>query len=223
MSSLGGTPLFAGLGADALAALESRAVRRRYRAGSVVFCQGEPGTRCYAIMSGAVKVSAFNPDGKEAVLAVLGPGDVFGELALFDEAPRSADALVIETAELLSLDRDDVTAAIEQYPQVSLALLRILSRRLRRANEALQDAAFFDVAGRVARRLADLADEHGAPGPEGTAITVPISQESLASMVGATRESVNKALANLGRRGLVSRRGRSYVVPDTQALRSRAR
>ncbi len=203
--------------------LAGRAVHRRHRQGSVVFVQGEHGTSCYAIVSGSVRICTYTADGREAVLAVLGPGDVFGELALFDEAPRSADAIANEPAELLSLDGRDVHRAVADHPDLGTALLRILGRRLRLANDAFQEVAFFDVPGRVAKRLADLADAHGVTADGGTLIEVSLSQESLASMVGATRESVNKALAALTKRGLVERRGRRYLVPDVEALRGCAR
>jgi CRP/FNR family transcriptional regulator len=220
---LAATALFGSVTEKALRALAEGAVHRKYRKGAVVFVQGEKGTRCYVIVSGTVKISAYHPDGREAVLAVLGPGDVFGELSLFDEAPRSADASVIEDAELLSIDKGTITDAATSHPELALALLQQLSRRLRLTNDSLQDVAFFDVAGRVARRLADLADAHGVPEQDGTLITLSVSQEALANMVGATRESVNKALAALTRRGLVARQGRRYWVANVEALRARAR
>lgn len=188
-----------------------------------MFVQGETGERCFAIVSGSVKISAYHSDGRELVLAVLGVGDVFGELSPFDQAPRSADASAIEDSELLSFDSAALSATIGEHPEVGLSLLRVLSKRLRQANEAFQDVAFFDVGGRVARRLADLASTHGTPVDEGVRIDVPLSQESLAQMVGATRESVNKALASLQRKGLVVRSGRRYVVTDVEALLGRAR
>lgn len=220
---LGRTALFAGVDEAALQTLAERVVHRRYRKGNVIFVQGEQGERCFAIVSGAVKISAYHSDGREAVIAVLGPGDVFGELALFDQAPRSADASAIEDAELLSFDARAVTEAIASHPEIAMTLLRVLGRRLRHTNEALQDIAFFDVPGRVARRIADLAEAHGEPTDGGVLIDIPLSQESLAQMVGATRESVNKALAALKRRGLVTREGRRYIVSDVSTLRARAR
>lgn len=222
-AGLGDTALFAGLDAAALDELAARAVQRRYRKGSVVFVQGEQGERCFVILSGSVKISAFHPDGREVVLAVLGPGDVFGELSPFDQAPRSADAKAIENSELLSLDAAALCGAISKHPEIGIALLRVLSRRLRQANESFQDVAFFDVPGRVARRLADLAAHHGVPHASGVLVDLPISQEQLAQMIGATRESVNKSLAALQRQGLVNRVGKRYLVPDVDSLRARAR
>jgi len=217
------TSLFGGLSEPALKEIAARTVQRKYRKGSVLFVQGESGERCFVIVSGTVKISAFHPEGREAVLAVLGPGDIFGELALFGQSERSADATAIEDAELLSLDADSLNGAIANHAQIGTALLHVLGQRLRQSNEAFQDIAFFDVPGRVARRLADLADAHGTEQTEGVMIDVALSQESLAQMVGATRESVNKALALLKRRGLVARVGRRYIVSDVEKLRGRAR
>lgn len=223
LKALANTSLFGGLEESELAEIAARTVHRKYRKGSVLFVQGESGERCFVIVSGTVKISAFHPEGREAVLAVLGPGDIFGELALFGQSERSADATAIEDAELLSLDADSLNAAIANHHQIGTALLYVLGQRLRQSNEAFQDIAFFDVPGRVARRLADLADAHGIDQPEGVLIDVALSQESLAQMVGATRESVNKALALLKRRGLVARVGRRYIVSDVGRLRGRAR
>ena len=221
-AELARTALFADIDDAVLNDIAEKAVHRRYRKGSVIFVQGEQGERCFAIVEGAVKISAYHPDGREAVMAVLGPGDVFGELSLFEQSPRSADASAIEDTQLLSLDATAITDAITAHPQLGMSLLRVLGRRLRLTNEALQDIAFFDVPGRVARRLADLAEAHGVRQAEGTLIDLPLSQESLAQMVGATRESVNKALSALRRKGLVDRVGRRYVVADIEQLRSRA-
>jgi CRP-like cAMP-binding protein len=223
VAALKQTTLFGALDDRALAEIAARTIERKYRKGSVIFVQGEAGERCFVIGSGTVKISAYHPDGREAVLAVLGPGDVLGELALFEQSPRSADASALEDAVLLSLDAKSLNEAILSHPLIAVALLNVLGTRLRQSNEAFQDIAFFDVPGRVARRLADLADAHGVDVGEGTMIDISLSQESLAQMVGATRESVNKALALLKRRGLVARNGRRYIVSDVKRLRDRAR
>ncbi len=224
IEALRATALFGDLDDRAQARIAEIAIHRRYRKGSVLFVQGEQAERCFAIVTGAVKISAYHPDGREAVLAVLGPGDVFGELALFDQSPRSADATAMEDSELLSIDAKGLHEAIAESPKLGLTMLRVLAERLRQSNEAFQDIAFFDVPGRVARRLADLADAHGKDAAEGgTLIDFALSQESLAQMVGATRESVNKALALLKRRGLVARVGKRYVVSDISRLRERAK
>lgn len=222
-AAIGGCDLFRGFGPDAVADLCEAAIELRRRRGTTVFVQGDAGDRCYVIASGAVRISAYQPDGRETVLAVLGPGDVFGELALFDDAPRSADATVVDDAQLLSLDRAALVAAVRSYPDTALTMLAALSRRLRSANELFSDVAMFDIAGRVARRLAELARVHGVPTEDGMLIDLSLSQEAIAQMVGATRESVNKAIAGLVRRGLVVKIGRRYLVPDVDELRARAR
>lgn len=223
VEALKNTVLFGELDDAALRELADRAVRRKYRKGTVLFVQGEEGERCFEIVSGTVKISAYHEDGREALLAVLGPGDILGELALFDQAPRSADATALEDSEVLSIDARALDEAIHAHPDIALAMLRVLGIRLRQANESFQDIAFFDVPGRVARRLADLADTYGTEHAEGTMIDIALSQEALAQMVGATRESVNKALALLKRRGLVDRTGKRYVISDVKTLRARAR
>jgi len=222
-AELAKTALFGALDDDALNDLGARVVHRKYRKGSVIFVQGEQGERCFAIVSGSVKISAYHSDGREAVLAMLGPGDVLGELSPFDDVPRSADATAAEDTELLSLDGEALRDAIRRHPEIGLALLRVLSKRLRTANESFQDVAFFDVGGRLARRLAELASMHGVSHEDGVLIDIAISQERLAQMIGATRESVNKALGALTRRGLVKRAGKRYLVSDIEELRSRAR
>jgi CRP/FNR family transcriptional regulator, cyclic AMP receptor protein len=217
------TSFFQGASEAALAELASCAVHRKFRKGSVIFVQGEKGNRCYAIATGTVKISSYTPDGREALLAVLGPGDVFGELAMFDETTRSADATALDDADLLSFDQEAITSAARRHPEILTAILAVMARRLRRTSDRMQEVAFFDVTGRLASRLAELAEQHGTPRDNGTLIGVAVSQEALASMVGATRESVNKALQSLIRRNLIARHGRRYVVPDVAALRARAR
>lgn len=215
------TSLFADLPDRALEEIGSRAHPKRFAKEAVVFVQGDYGGRCYLILDGSIKISAHNSDGREVVLAMLGPRDVFGELSLFDDSPRSADATAISDSLLLSLDKSALQEAIRRYPDVALSVLRVLSRRLRQTNYALQDSSFVDVAGRLARRIAELAEVHGVSCTEGTLIDIPLSQESLAAMVGSTRESVNKALSAMTRRGAITRRGMRYLVSDIDRLRER--
>jgi CRP/FNR family cyclic AMP-dependent transcriptional regulator len=219
--ALGKTTLFGGLDQLALERLAERVISRRYRKGNVIFVQGEQGERCFVIVAGAVKISAYHEDGREHVLAVMSPGDVFGELGLFERSPRSADATAIEDTDILSLDTAGLSAAIAEHPQIGIALLGVLGRRLRQANEALQDIAFFDVPGRVARRLADLAEAHGIPADDGIEIDLALSQESLAQMVGATRESVNKHLGWMRDHGLIQLDRQRIVVLRPDDLRKR--
>lgn len=214
--------LFAGLPERALSELASRAIRRKWPSGSIIFSQGEPGHRCYSIVSGTLKVSAWTPEGHETILALLGPGDVVGELALFDSRPRSADAIALTDVEAVSVDGRVVAEVIASHPDVAIAILRVLSERIRATNEALQDAASCDVTARVARRLTSLAGRHGRRTSTGTEIDVPLSQDMLASMVGASRESVNKAVSTLTRDGMLTRSGRRYTLPAAGMLEPQA-
>jgi CRP/FNR family transcriptional regulator len=221
-SQLAQAALFRGSGAVAVSEIADRAFPARFAKGAMIFGQGEAARHCYVVTTGAVKIATCNEDGREVVLAVLGPGDVFGELALFDDTRRCADAIAVEDTALLSIPKHVVRGVCKRHPAFALALLRTLSARLRDTNETVRDAVFFDITGRVARRLAGLAEAHGSPAPGGTRIDIAVSQAELANMVGASRESVNKAVTALTRQGLLSRsRDGRYVVADLTALRER--
>ena len=200
--------LFAGLGTEDLAGLARDLRRRRYKKDEVIFFCGDPGASLCIIEAGRVKLTLPAPDGRgEVVLARLSPGEFFGELALLDGQPRSADAVATEAVELLMLGREDFLRYLEAHPRLAIALLEELSRRLRRDAEIIQDAAFLDIPGRLARVLLRLAETEGQPGSSGTAISARLTQTDLAGMVGATRESVNKWLGVYERRGLLRRQG----------------
>src|SRR6266508_259242 len=195
-------PLFARLPPETREELATRFVSRAYPRGATVFQQGDPGRSLYVIDEGAVKISFLAADGREMVVTVLGPGDVFGEMALFDpEGARSADASAMEAARLLSLSHEVFREYLVAHPSVSVELLGVLAKRLRESDRALQDAIFSDVPGRLARRFLDLAERYGEARDGGTLIELPMTQEELARMVGSSRESVNKAIASFVHRG----------------------
>jgi CRP/FNR family transcriptional regulator, cyclic AMP receptor protein len=161
---LGRMPVFAGLSDEARGALAERLSRRPERRSSVVFEEGEPGDRVFLILAGKVKISRRSTDGRENLLAVLGPGDIFGELSLFDPGPRTATATAVTDVELASLEHSALKPWLTERPEAAELLLRVLARRLRRTNEAMGDLVFTDVPGRVAKQLLDLADRFGVPG-----------------------------------------------------------
>ena len=199
---LGQIPLFAGLSVDELEGLGTGLRRRPYRKGEVIFLQGDPGTSLYLIETGRVKIVLTSPEGKEFVLTRLGPPEFFGDLALLDGEPRSADAVAEAPSQLLLLRREDFLGYVEARPRVATKLLAVLSRRLRRNAQLLQDAAFLDIPGRLARVILELAEVEGQPG--GAGLVAPrLTQAELAGMIGATRESVNKWLRSYERRGLI--------------------
>jgi CRP/FNR family transcriptional regulator, cyclic AMP receptor protein len=191
---LGQIVLFAELPPVQVAELARLAQRRTYRRGETIFHKGDPGTSLYLITSGQVKIVLPSETGEEAVIAVLMAGDLFGELALFDSLPRSATMVTVENTEVLLLRRDDFLGLVNHNPEIAIALLSVLSRRLRATDEMIEDAMFLDVPGRLAKRLLALAERHGTRTEHGLEIALKLTQQDLAAMVGATRESVNKHL-----------------------------
>src|SRR5580765_1437557 len=142
-------PLFAQLPPDELAELGTRVRRRRYTRGDTIFYEGDPGAFLCIVHAGRIKLSLTSPEGREIIIDLLGPGNVFGELALLDGEPRSADAVATEGTDLLLLQRQDFLQFLEEHPRLSIALLAELSRRLRRDTQLIQDAAFLDVPARL--------------------------------------------------------------------------
>ncbi|MBO3087978.1 Crp/Fnr family transcriptional regulator [Cellulomonas dongxiuzhuiae] len=191
--------------------------------GDVLFHEGEPGDRLYLVRDGKIKLGRRSNDGRENLLAVLGPGEMFGELSLFDPGPRTATATVVADAVVLELGHRDLITWLADKPMVAEHLLQALARRLRRTNEALADLVFSDVPGRVAKALLDLSTRFGQQVDEGIRVAHDLTQEELAQLVGASRETVNKALADFAARGWVRREGRAVVLLDVDRLERRAR
>lgn len=216
-------PLFAGLDRQEAAALLSTMGRVNLSRSQTLFREGEPGDRLYLIESGTVKLGRSSGDGRENLLAVLGPGEILGELSLFDPGPRTATAVTLSDATLRELHHHQLAPWIEAHPSVALPLLGALAHRLRRTNEALADLVFSDVPGRVAKALLDLGQRFGEEVPDGIRVTHGLTQEELAQLVGASRETVNKALADFTARGWVLREGRTLILADLPRLQRRAR
>lgn len=216
-------PLFAAIDPEAAQALFVSMKPVRLLRGHAVFHEGEPGDRLYVIGSGKVKLGRRSTDGRENLLSVLGPGEMFGELSLFDPGPRTATASAVADATLYELSHAELISWLERYPAVAKHLLEALARRLRRTNEALADLVFADVPGRVAKALLDLSTRFGEPAEDGLRVAHDLTQEELAQLVGASRETVNKALADFASRGWVRREGRAIVLLDRDRLERRAR
>ncbi|GGC08292.1 Crp/Fnr family transcriptional regulator [Cellulomonas carbonis] len=216
-------PLFVGIDPEAAHALMGSMRPIRLSRGQSVFSEGEPGDRLYVIGSGKVKLGRRSTDGRENLLAVLGPGEMFGELSLFDPGPRTATATAVSDTNLYELGHDELISWLERYPPVAKHLLHALARRLRRTNEALADLVFSDVPGRVAKALLDLARRFGERTDDGVKVAHDLTQEELAQLVGASRETVNKALADFTTRRWVRRDGRAIVLLDLERLERRAR
>jgi CRP-like cAMP-binding protein len=176
------------------------------------------------ILSGEVKIARSGPRGGEVVFALLTPGDLFGELALLEEegAVRTADAIAVEPTECLALERGALIAFLNADRERMWHLIRFLSAYIRRKDESFAEVAFLDIQGRVARKLLELARMHGEPAAVGTRIMVRISQRTLAGMLAASRENVNRALSRLVALGDISIDGGYITVVDAAALRRRS-
>lgn len=216
-------PLFQGLNEQQFALLSSRIQKISLRRGEVLFVEGDEGDRLYIITEGKIKLGHSSEDGRESLLAILGPGEMIGELTLFDPGKRSTTATAVSPASMLCLDHSDLVQILDTNPEVAKHLLRALAQRLRRTNESLSDLVFSDVPGRVAKALLDLAERFGTPADDGTHVPHDLTQEELAQLVGASRETVNKSLADFVSRGWIRLEGRAVTLLDVDRLARRAR
>ncbi|NDL60440.1 Crp/Fnr family transcriptional regulator [Phytoactinopolyspora mesophila] len=216
-------PLFRELNDEAAAALRASMVEVHLDRSEVLFREGDEGDRVYVVTDGKIKLGRTAQDGRENLLALLGPGQMFGELSLFDPGPRSATATAVTETSLLGLGHADLIPLLSGRPEVARGLLLQLASRLRRSNDTLADLVFSDVPGRVAKQLLDLSTRFGVPSDEGVRVVHDLTQEELAQLVGASRETVNKALADFVGRGWLRLEQRSVVLLDVERIRRRAR
>ncbi|MGB6458301.1 MAG: Crp/Fnr family transcriptional regulator [Streptosporangiaceae bacterium] len=216
-------PLFEALSEEDASALRGGIINVHLDRGERLFSEGDTGDKLYIILAGKIKLTKAAPDGRENLLSVHGPGEMFGELSLFDPIPRTSSATAVTKTELAGVAHDDLRAWLSTRPEVAMHLLQALAQRLRRINEVKADLIFTDVPGRVAKALLDLADRFGTPTPAGIQVTHDLTQEELAQLVGASRETVNKALADFTARGWLQLAAKSVLLTDIDRLRKRAR
>ncbi|HVD23189.1 MAG TPA: Crp/Fnr family transcriptional regulator [Lapillicoccus sp.] len=216
-------PLFEALDSDDAEALLTQMSPVRMERGDILFREGESGDSLYVIREGKIKLGRSSSDGRENLVAILGPGEMFGELSLFDPGPRTMTATAVAETQLMGLGNDSLTGLLTGRPEVAKALLAALAKRLRRTNEHLADLVFTDVPGRVAKALLDLAERFGRPVDNGVMVSHDLTQEELAQLVGASRETVNKALADFATRGWLKLEARAVLLLDVDRLRRRAR
>lgn len=216
-------PLFTALDEETAQSLRASMDPVRIAKGSILFSEGDVGEHLYVILEGKLKLGTSSGDGRENLLSILGPGEMFGELSLFDPGPRTSTATAVTDCRLLSLGHKQAIPWITAHPQVSLELLARMAQRLRRTNEAVGDLVFSDVPGRVAKALIDLGGRFGKTTDEGLLVNHDLTQEELAQLVGASRETVNKALADFAGRGWLRLDGRSVVINDVERLSKRGR
>jgi CRP-like cAMP-binding protein len=214
--------IFEGLAADDLEPLRSAIRTRTFERGSYLFRQGDPGSHLHMVILGQVKIGRVGQGGGEVVYAIVGPGEVFGELSLFDDGgERTADAQALEATECLVIAKDPLLQFLSTRPQVLLRIIASLSTYIKRKDATMGDVAFLDIPGRVATQLVHLADTSGRPAPDGITIGLTLNQRTLAAMVGATRENVNRALRRFSDLGYIrlDHRGAITVIKREELRR----
>ena len=211
-------PLFRHLGGEELRALAALLRERVFPKGTVIVAQGDPGDTLFLIADGQVKVAVFGEDGREVILSVLSAGGFFGEMALLDDEPRSAHVIAMADSSLWQLRREDFRARLGASPELAIALLGELSRRLRRADETIASLALLDVNGRIAHLLLDMAREEG-----GNRIARKLTHATIAQMVGASRETVSRTMRSLAIQGVISMNRQEIVLKDPDQLRTAAK
>jgi len=212
---LAASVLFAGLKADELDTVTRAATSRDLRRGDVLFSEGDESEELFLVESGRIAMSQRSADGRESVIALMERGDLFGEMPLFDGLGRSTEARALEASTVTVVGYDPVRTIYEERPALLWAVVALLSQRLRTTDSALADSVFLDVTGRTAKRLLELAGDQDE-------FTLPVTQEELAGMVGASRERVNKAIASFLRLGWLDQRDRRYRIVDREQLSRRA-
>lgn len=209
--------LFVGLERERLQALGAKLRKRSYRRGEVIFHEGDPGGQLFIIVSGRVRISIMGEDGQERDLALLDPGECFGEMSMLDGSDRSATATAMVPTETLILNREPFYEFVRGNPVAMEHLAGLLGRRLRDTDRLLGEVLFLNVSARVARQLVRLAGSWGPSGPQGN-IVLSIDQDQLARLVSASRESVNRALHWYQARGMLTTSLRSVTITDLRAL-----
>ena len=210
--------IFAHLEPERLQPLTGKLRSRHYQRGEVIFHEDDPGDRMHIIVEGSVKISVTSEDGREKNIALFKPAECFGEMPLLDGSRRSATATAMETLETLVLMRDDFQDFLTENPQVAAEITNLLARRLRNVNQMLVDTAFLDVPTRVAKQLLALAGSYAGDADPSEPRVVPLGQDELASLVGASRETVSRALTSYRRMGILTTSHRRIVISDLKGL-----
>jgi CRP/FNR family cyclic AMP-dependent transcriptional regulator len=219
LSLLRGHPLFAAIAPDLLERLSSYATTRAVRRGETIFAKGDPGNSLYAVCAGTVKISVPSADGKDAVFNLVGEGEIFGEIALLDGRPRTADATAMADCELMVIERRDFLDLVRSQPEIALKLMEVLCARLRHTSEQVEDVLFLDLPGRLAKILLQLTEKAKAS----QARRVTITQREMGQMIGMSRESTNKQLRDWEERNWVRLERGGVVVLKPDALAAIAR
>ena len=205
--------LFGQLGAEAISRLASYAHTKSFASGARIFEKGDPGTSLFAVCSGTVKISNQSTGGKDAVFNLIPGGGIFGEIALLDGQPRTADAFALTDCELMVIDRRDFVPLVSQNPEIALKLIEILCQRIRRTSEQVEDVTFLDLPSRLAKTLLRLSETSGAQSRK-----VSITQREIGQIIGMSRESTNKQLREWEENNWVKLERGGVVVLERQPL-----
>ena len=210
------TEFFEDASTEVLTALLQHASEVTFRRNDVLFTEGDSPDSLFVVLRGRIALVNTSTDGRESVLALMDRGDLFGEMGMLDDLPRSATARALEPSALLRIPYEPVVDLLESSPSLLWGVVRLLAGRIRNMDEALADSVFLDVTGRTAKRLLELSEGNDE-------FTLPLTQEELAGMVGASRERVNKAISSFIRLGWLEQTDRRYkiVLRDRLALRAR--
>lgn len=217
------TPIFAALSDAELGELAALAVERRLRRNTVVFHENDPASAFYMVKSGKVKIYKVSRDGREQVLAILGDGQIFGDVPTFDGGPYPATAATMEDSQIYLIRRDDLLEVVRRHPEIAIQIIAVLGQRLRQALELVRDLSFKQVPHRLAGLLLKLAEQYGEEKDGGVLINISLSRQELADIVGTSRETVTRELKKMERSGLVGIERRQITILDREELVSWAR
>ncbi|HEX5348333.1 MAG TPA: Crp/Fnr family transcriptional regulator [Pseudonocardiaceae bacterium] len=213
-------PLFQVLSEEGISAAARAGLSRIYAPGQIICYQGDPGDHLYAVIEGLVKIVFTSARGDEMVLNILGPQEIFGELALLDGSPRSASVVALKSTSVFMLPRRQLLELMSVNPGLADEFLKLIGKLVRKLTEKAGDLAFLDLVGRLAKLLLQLSAMHGHV--HGVVLDSGLTQTDLAGMIGASRPAVNRALQSLATRGLIALQGRTIVLRDLEALRRRS-
>ena len=216
VSPLSGSEFFSSLDEEAMARVAMKASSVRLERNDTLFSEGDEAKELFVVLSGRIAIGKRSPDGRESLVALMEKGDLFGEMPLFDDEPRSASARALERSEVVRVPFEVVRSELEARPGLLWHVVGLFAERLRAADDALADAMLLDVTGRTAKRLLELAGDSDE-------FVLPITQEELAGLVGASRERVNKAIAAFIRLRWIEQADRRYRIVNRERLAQRAR
>ncbi len=213
-------PIFSELEESTVQQIVDIGLKRKYTKNSIIFLEEEAGAILFIISTGKVKIVRTDDDGKEVILSILGPGDFFGEMALLDGLPRSATVVALDESELFVINRREFIKLLEDSPQVATSLLRELTRRLRRADEQIENLSLRDAVGRVASVIIQLADESGKIRKGQVVIDDFPLQQDLANMAGTSRETISRTIHQFMRLGYVNQKGNSFIINEYEKFKN---